>query len=125
VVNADGTDVQLLAESGLSPLLANHVLASYPSPDGRWILSTCEGQLCVTSTDHSAEPGVIESGMVLDIGMSSQSFSPDSAFFVYTAAVGFNQGTYISVLFLPDGDPIAITPPESHDTTPMWQPVRD
>ena len=125
VVNADGTDVQLLAESGLSPLLANHVPASYPSSNGRWILSTCEGQLCVTSTDHSAEPGVIESGMTSDIGLSSQSFSPDSAFFVYTAAVGFNQGTHISVLFLPDGDPIAITPPESNDTTPMWQPVRD
>jgi Tol biopolymer transport system component len=125
VVNADGTDVQLLAESGLSPLLANHVLASYPSPDGRWILSTCEGQLCVTSTDHSAEPGVIEAGMTSDFGMSSQSFSAGSDFLVYQAAVGFNQGTYISVLFLPDGDPIAITPPESHDTTPMWQPVRD
>jgi Tol biopolymer transport system component len=123
VVNADGTDVQLLAESGLSPLLANHVVPSHTSPDGRWVLSTCEGQLCVTSTDHSAEPGVVESGMVSDIGMSNQSFSADSAFFVYTAAVGFGQGTYISVLFLPDGDPIAITAPESSDTAPVWQPV--
>lgn len=125
VVNADGTDVQLLSESGLSPLLANHVLPSRTSPDGRWVLSTCDGQLCVTSTDHSAEPGVIESGMISDLGMSSQSFSADSAAFVYAAAVGIAQGTYINVLVLPNGDPIAITAPESNDTTPIWQPVQD
>ena len=124
VVNADGTDVQLLADSGLSPLLANQVLPSRTSPDGRWVMSTCDGRLCVTSTDHSAEPGVIESGIVPD-GMSSQSFSADSAFFVYAAAVGIDQGTYIAVLFLPDGEPFAITAPESNDTTPMWQPLRD
>ena len=125
VVNADGTDVQLLAESGLSSLLANHVVPSSTSPNGQWVMSTCDGQLCVTSTDHSAEPGVIEGGMTSDLGMSSQSFSGDSAFFVYTAAIGFGQGTYIAVLFLPDGDPIAITAPESNDTTPLWQPARN
>jgi hypothetical protein len=125
VVNADGTDVQLLAESGLGLLLANRVPPRQTSPDGRWVISTCDGRLCVTSTDHSAEPGFIEAGMVSDLGMSSQSFSADSAFLVYAAAVGIDQGTYITVLFLPHGDPIAITAPESNDTTPVWQPVQD
>jgi hypothetical protein len=125
VVNADGTDVQLLAESGLSPLLANHVPPSGTSPDGRWVTSSCDGRLCVTPTDGSRPARVIPSGMILDLGMSSQSFSGDSAFLVYAAAVGIDQGTFITVLFLPDGDPVAITAPESNDTTPVWQPVRD
>ena len=125
VVNADGTDVQLLAESGLSTLLANHVPPSGTSPDGRWVTSSCDGRLCVTATDASRPAIVIPSGMISDMGMSSQSFSPDSAFFIYAAAVGIDQGSYINVLFLPDGDPIAITAPESDDTTPFWQPVQD
>jgi Tol biopolymer transport system component len=124
VVNADGTDVQLLAESGLSSLLANHVLPSRTSPDGRWVMSTCDGRLCVTPTDGSRPQRIIVSAMISD-GMSSPSFSADSAFLVYAAAVGIDQGTYINVLFLPDGDPIAITAPESNDTTPIWQPVQD
>jgi hypothetical protein len=125
VVNADGTDLQLLAESGLSLLLANHVLPSGTSPDGQWVTSSCDGRLCVSPTDGSRPARVIPSGMILDLGMSSQSFSGDSAFLVYTAAVGIDQGTYITVLFLPDGEPIAITAPDSNDTTPVWQPVRD
>lgn len=125
VVNADGTDVQLLAESGLSLLLANHVLPSGTSADGRWVTSSCDGRLCVTPTDGSRPARVIPSGLILDLGMSSQTFSSDSAFFVYAAAVGIDQGTYINILFLPDGDPIAITAPEANDTTPLWQPVQD
>jgi Tol biopolymer transport system component len=125
VVNADGTDAQLLVDSGLSPLLANHVLPSGTSPDGQWVTSSCDGRLCVTATDASRPARVIPAGMISDLGMSSQSFSADSAFFVYAAAVGIDKGTYINVLFLPDGEPIAITAAESNDTTPLWQPGQD
>lgn len=124
VVNADGTDVQLLTESGLSLVLGNSVLPSRTSPDGRWVMSTCDGRLCVAPTDGSRPQRIIVSAIIPD-GMSSPSFSADSAFLVYAAAVGIDQGTYINVLFLPDGDPIAITAPESNDTTPIWQPVQD
>ena len=126
VVNADGSGLQLLAESGLSPLLENNVLPSRTSPDGRWVLSICDGQVvCVTSADRSDEPWVIESGISWDLGRSSPTFSPDSRFIVYAAAVGVDQATDINVLFLPDGEPIAITAPGSNDTTPVWQPVQN
>jgi hypothetical protein len=43
---------------------------------------------------------------------------------VFAAADGLDQPTYINVLLLPDGEPIAITAPGS-DTTPVWQPISD
>lgn len=125
VVNADGTDLQLLAESGLSPRLEENPLPTVLSPDGRWVLSICDGQVvCVTPTDGSHEPWAIESGIRWELGKSSPTFSPDSRFIVYAFAVGLDQPTYVKVLLLPDGEPIAITAPAS-DTTPVWQPVQD
>jgi hypothetical protein len=125
VVNADGTDVQLLADSGLDPNLAERVPPSRVSPDEQWVVSGCDGGVCLTRIDGDATPRLLGSGMVSAFGMFSPSWSADSVFLVYAAAVGIDQGTYINVLFLPDGEPIAITAPESNDTTPVWQPVQD
>jgi Tol biopolymer transport system component len=125
VVNADGTDVQLLADSGLDRNLAERVPPSRVSPDGQWVVSGCDGGVCVTRVAGDAMPRKLVSGMLSELGTFSPSWSADSAFLVYAEAVGIDQGTYISVLFLPDGDPIAITARESNDTTPVWQPVRD
>lgn len=126
VVNADGSGLQLLAESGLSPRLEENPLPSRTSPDGRWVLSICDGQVvCVTSADRIDESWVIESGIRWELGRSSPTFSPDSRFIVYEAAGGLDQRTYIKILLLPDGEPIAITAPGSNDTTPVWQPVQN
>ena len=128
VVNADGTGLQLLAESGLSPLLENNVLPSLLSPDGHWVLSVCEsadGQVCLASSDGSDAPRVLASGPGMPADWFNATWSADSAFLVYSAGVEADEATYINVLFLPDGEPIAITAPGSNDTRPVWQPVRD
>jgi hypothetical protein len=128
VVNADGTDVQLLADSGLDPKLAETVLPSSRSPDGHWILSVCEsadGRVCVAPSDGSDAPRVLASGPGMPADWFNATWSADSAFLVYSAGVGIDQGTYINVLFLPDGEPIAITGPDSNDTSPVWQPVEE
>jgi Tol biopolymer transport system component len=125
VVNADGTDVELFADSGLDPQLAQEVPPRRDSPDGQWVLSTCEGRLCVTPTDGSGPPRIIVSGMRPNFGMFSPSWSADSTFLVYAAAVVPDRGSYINILFLLDGEPISITVPEANDTTPVWQPVQD
>lgn len=128
VVNADGTGLQLLADSGLDPKLGESVLPSLLSPDGRWILSVCEsadGRVCLAPSDGSEAPRVLASGPGMPADWFNATWSADSAFLVYSAGVGIDQATYINVLFLPDGEPIAITAPGSNDTRPVWQPVRD
>jgi len=124
VVNADGSGLQLLAESGLSPLLENNVLPSLLSPDGHWVLAEClppDGHVCLAPSDGS------EAGRRLEMPADwfNATWSPDSAFLVYSAGIEADQATYIKVLFLPDGEPIAITAPGSNDTRPVWQPVQN
>jgi Tol biopolymer transport system component len=127
VVNADGSGLQPLAESGLSPLLENNVLPSLRSPDGHWILSVCEsadGRVCLAPSDGSEAPRVLESGPGVPADWFNATWSADSAFLVYSAGNEGDQATNINVLFLPDGEPIAITAPGSDDTRPVWQPVQ-
>jgi Tol biopolymer transport system component len=124
VVNADGSGLQLLAESGLSPSLENNVLPSLLSPDGHWVLAGClppDGQVCLSPSDGSEAPRVLE----MPADWFNATWSADSAFLVYSAGIEADQATHINVLFLPDGEPIPITAPGSDDTRPVWQPVQE
>lgn len=116
VVNADGTGLQLLADSGLDPQFAEHATPTRISPDGAWVASTCDGSLCLTPTEGSDEL-VFEGAAGWDIGTFSPSWSPDLAHLAYADTKG------IQIVFLPDGDLVTISPAGGSDSAPVWQPV--
>jgi hypothetical protein len=116
VVNADGTGLQLLADSGLDPQFAEHALPTRISPDGMWVASTCDFDLCLTPTDGGDEL-VFAGKDGWDISTFSPSWSPDLAHLAYAGPEG------IQVVFLPDGEPVTISPAGASDSAPVWQPV--
>lgn len=118
VVNADGTGLQLLADSGLDPLLGEHAPPTRTSADGTWVASTCDFDLCLTRTDGS-DNLVFEGLAGWDIWSFSPSWSPDLAHLAYAGPSG------IEIVFLPDGDPMTITPSGESDSAPVWQPIQD
>lgn len=116
VVNADGTGLQLLADSGLDPLLGEHALPTRTSADGTWVASTCDGGLCLTRTDGSHN--LVFRGLAgWDIWTFSPSWSPDLAHLAYASPEG------IRIVFLPDGEAVTISPAGTADSAPVWQPV--
>lgn len=116
VVNADGTGLQLLADSGLDPQFAEHASPTRISPDGAWVASTCDFSLCLTPTDGSDEL-VFEGSPGWDTWAFSPSWSPDLAHLAYAGPEG------IQIVFLPDGESVTISPAGMSDSAPVWQPV--
>jgi hypothetical protein len=116
VVNADGTGLQLLADSGLDPQFAEHATPTRTSPDGAWVASTCEVSLCLTPTDGSDQL-VFEVAAGWDISALSPSWSPDLAHLAYAGTEG------IQIVFLPTGERVGVSPPGMSDSAPVWQPV--
>jgi dipeptidyl aminopeptidase/acylaminoacyl peptidase len=116
VVNADGTGLQLLADSGLDPQFAEHALPTRTSPDGAWVASTCDFSLCLTATD-GGDALVFEGADGSDIWTFSPSWSPDLGHLAYAGPEG------IWIVFLPDGERVTISPAGSSDSAPVWQPV--
>jgi Tol biopolymer transport system component len=116
VVNADGTGLQLLADSGLDPQFAEHVLPTRISPDGAWVASTCDFSLCLTPADGGDEL-VFEGADGWDIWTFSPSWSPDLAHLAYADTKG------IQIVYLPNGDAVTISPPGVSASAPVWQPV--
>lgn len=117
VVNADGTDIQLLADSGLDPQLADPIPPTRVSPDGHWVATTCDaGHLCVTQTEGQAAPRDVDPSAVSDFEQFSPTWSPDSTYLAYSVGV-------IKIVFLAGGEPVTITAPGASDSAPVWQPV--
>ncbi len=124
VVNADGTDVQLLADSGLDSSLAETIPPTRVSPDKRWVAATClGGRLCLTPTDGEGARRVLEPSMVADLQYFSPTWSPDAAFLAYSAVDASGVPSLIKIVFLAGGEPVTITPPGASDSSPMWQPI--
>lgn len=132
VVNADGTDVQLLADSGLDLSLANLIPPTRVSLDGRWIAFACvgvpggDGGLCLRAADGTDSIRVFEPGMGAgDVGSFSPTWSPDGGYLAYAVIAGRDQPPIIKIVFLAGGEPVPITAPGAWDSAPIWQPVPD
>lgn len=130
VVNADGTDVQLLADSGLDPALAEEIPVTRVSPDGRWVAFACIGVpdadagLCLRAADGTDSIRVFEPGMGAgDVGSFSPTWSPDGGYLAYAVIAGRGQPSIIKIVFLAGGEPVPITAPGAWDSAPIWQPV--
>ncbi len=128
VVNADGTDVQLLADSGLDPALAEEIPPTRVSPDGHWVAAACDAGLCLTPTDGGGtprvfEPGIVEPGATLNLERLSPTWSPDGGYLAYSVMAA-PQRSVIKIVFLAGGEPVTITPPGASDSAPVWQPVQ-
>jgi dipeptidyl aminopeptidase/acylaminoacyl peptidase len=116
VVNADGTGLQLLADSGLDPSLGEHASPTRTSADGTWVASTCDGGLCLTRTDGS-DNLVFEGLAGWDLWTFSPSWSPDLAHLAYAGPEG------IQIVFLPNGESVTISPAGMSDSAAVWRPV--
>lgn len=132
VVNADGTDVHLLADvqlldnSGLDPALTFEI-PQRVSPDGRWTATACKVGYCVTPTDGAGPVYVDEVGPGGDIWSFSPTWSPDGRFLAYSVPAGFLgelSRSVIKIVFLAGGEPVTITAPGASDSAPVWQPVQ-
>ena len=127
VVNADGTDIRLLADSGLDPALANRVPSARISADGRWAATFCNGVLCLARSNGTGPTPVID---VLttgwDIWQVSPTWSPDSAFLAYSV-VGDPEGLRraIKIASLDTGETFTITGADASEWAPVWQPIHN
>ena len=132
-MNADGTEVQLLSESGLDLDLANHEPPSMTSPDGTWILTVHP-----TGAYLGRDPVAGDELLRLlpetrgwGIGELSPTFSPDGRFLAYSLAAGGQEPSYVVaiVVLTPDDlgplEPEIITPEGVSDSAPAWQPVAE
>ena len=125
VVNADGTDIQLLADSGLGAALANAVPPARISPDGRWAATLCEAILCLASTDGLGLTPIVDAQTTgWDFWRISPSWSPDSAFLAYSVVTDAASGRFaIKIASLDTGEIFTITGADASEWAPAWQPV--
>lgn len=134
VVNADGTDVHLLADVQLigGPCCLDPALTfeipQRVSPDGRWTATACEAGYCVDPTDGAGPAYVDEGGRGWDIWSFSPTWSPDGRFLAYAVSAGLVGGageSVIRIVFLAGGEPVTITTPGVSESAPVWQPVKN
>lgn len=124
VVNADGTDVLLLADSGLNANLDTYLLPTRVSPDGLWVASGCDAGLCVAATNGTGATRVFERGMGPGGGYFPSSWSPDSRYLAYSVIAGRDDPRgVIKIQFVGGGEPVTISGPDTWDSDPVWQPV--
>jgi len=130
VVNADGTDVHLLADvhllgnSGLDPALTSEI-PQRVSPDGRWTATACEAGYCVAPTDGAGPVYVDEAGRGWDVWSFSPTWSPDGRFLAYSVpggVIGELSRSVIKIVFLAGGKPVTITALDVSESAPVWQP---
>jgi Tol biopolymer transport system component len=129
VMNADGSQVQLLSESDLDSDLANREPVSLTSPDGEWVVSANPTGAFVGHDPVAGDERLLPETRGWDIAELSPTFSPDGRFLAYAHAAGGEEPTYVIaiVLLTPDDpDPIEpeiLTAEGVSERAPAWRPV--
>jgi Tol biopolymer transport system component len=129
VMNADGTDVQLLSDSGLDPALANRQPEWLVSPNGEWVVVAEPTGAIVGLGPNAEDARALPETQGWAMDELSPTFSPDGSFLAYSHAVaGVEPRHVVAVVVLDESDPEElepeiITPEGVSDSAPAWQPV--
>ncbi|HEX6128569.1 MAG TPA: hypothetical protein VF071_06070 [Candidatus Limnocylindria bacterium] len=131
VVNVDGTELQLLSESGLDMDLANHEPLSVPSRDGAWVATALATGVFVGQDPVAGDARLLPGTQGWDLASVSPTFSADGTFMAYAHVADGEEPRYVVaiVVLTPDDpeplEPEIITPEGSSDSAPAWQPVAE
>jgi len=129
VMNADGTEIQLLEESGLDMDLANREPPSVTSPDGEWFLTVHPTGAFVGRDPVAGDERLLPDTQGWDVAGLSPTFSPDGRFLAYSHAAGGEEPRYVVaiVVLTPDDpkpiEPEIITTGAVSESSPAWRPV--
>jgi Tol biopolymer transport system component len=129
VMNAAGTQVELLSESALDLDLANREPPSLTSADGEWIVSVYPTGAFVGRDPVAGDERLLPETEGWDIGELSPTFSPDGRFLAYAHAAGGEEPGYVIVVVLlaPDDvqpvEPEVLTAEGVSEQAPAWRPV--
>ncbi len=131
VMNADGTEVQLLSESGLDPALANRVPERLVSPDGEWVVVAEPTGAIVGRGLNAEDARALPETQGWTLVELSPTFSPDGRFLAYSHAVAGTEPTHvIAVVVLDEADPEELEPEiltteGVSESAPAWRPVTE
>jgi dipeptidyl aminopeptidase/acylaminoacyl peptidase len=131
VVNVDGTELQLLSDSGLDMDLANHEPVSVPSPDGEWVATALPTGVFVGRDPVAGDERLLPGTQGWDLASVSPTFSAEGLFMAYAHVTDGEEPRYVVavVVLTPDDpeplEPEIMTPPGVSDSAPAWQPVAD
>jgi Tol biopolymer transport system component len=121
VMNVDGTDLELFADSGLDPRLADPQPVSYLSPDGRWIASDCESGVCISPGSDMTSALALPETTGWNIAGVSLTWVPGGDYVVF--GTGSVERQIVVAFPLMGGELITLTPDGVTENSPAWQPV--
>jgi Tol biopolymer transport system component len=129
VMNADGTQVELLSESDLDIDLATREPSSLASADGEWIVTVHPTGAFVGRDPVAGDERLLPETQGWDIAELSPTFSPDGRYLAYSHAAGGEEPSYVIavVLLTPDDpqpiEPDILTAEGVSERAPAWRPV--
>lgn len=123
IMNPDGTELQLVADSGLG-VSTDPQPESRPSPDGGWIATSCANGVCITDAGGTLPSYVIPDTQGWGLADLHLEWVPGAEYVVYATTSGLDDPRgVIMVMPLPNGEPIALTADGISESSPAWQPV--
>ena len=129
VMNADGTQVELLSESGLDMDLATREPQSLTSPDGEWVVTVHPTGAFVGRDPVAGDERLLPETQGWSLAELSPTFSPDGSYLAYAHAAGGEDPRYV-IAFVPltPGDTERIetdtlTADGVSERAPAWRPV--
>jgi hypothetical protein len=121
IVNVDGSELQLLDGSGIVTS-ADPQPTTWTSPDGRWIVSSCDAGVCIANAAGDDPLYAIPNTEGWTPHEISLSWVQGGEYVVYSR-FDLRDRSVVMALPLPNGDPIVLTADGASEGSPAWQPT--